>query len=189
MYVADTAVGAIKVITPTNSLCKFLKLLDSLCKMFGVHWHGVQAESHSIQDAISTLSKLTSVVDFWENEIQKKMGRKAATQGPQGTISSKSKCSIEILKESLCSLRDFLKEVNPQFDSFLKLVATLTLVVENFFTQMRSRNDMLTALEFAYLFAPTIRESLKQLTDSGFVYYTSPHFYYEVPDEMKLPFR
>ena len=54
---------------------------------------------------------------------------------------------------------------------------------------MRSRNDMPTALEFAYLFAPTIRESLKQLTDTGFVYYTSPHSYYEQPDEMKLPFR
>ena len=48
---------------------------------------------------------------------------------------------------------------------------------------------MLTALEFAYLFAPTICKSLKQLTDSGFVYYTYPHSYYEVPDEMKLPFR
>ena len=54
---------------------------------------------------------------------------------------------------------------------------------------MPSRNDIPTALEFAYLFAPTIRESLKQLTDIGFVYYTSPHSYCEVPDEMKLPFR
>ena len=73
--------------------------------------------------------------------------------------------------------------------SFLKLVATFTLVVENFFSQMRSRNDTPTALEFAHLFAPTIRESLKQLTGIGFVYYTFPHSYYEVPDEMKLPFR
>lgn len=95
---------------------------------------------------------------------------------------------MKILSESLCSLRDFLKDVNPGFNSFLKLVATLTLVVENFFSQMRSRNHMPTALEFAYLFAPTIRESLKQLTDTGFVYYTSPHSYYEQPDEMKLPF-
>ena len=54
---------------------------------------------------------------------------------------------------------------------------------------MRSRNDTPTSLEFAYLFAPTTRESLKQLTDIIFVYYTSPHSYYEVPDEMKLPFR
>ena len=189
MFVADTAVGAIKVVTPTNSLCKFLELLDSLCRMFGIHLRGVQAESHSIEEAISSLSELSSVVDLWVDEVQEKMGRKAATQGPQGTISSKSKRSVEILSESLCSLRDFLKDVNPGFNSFLKLVATLTLVVENFFSQMRSRNDMPTALEFAYLFAPTIRESLKQLTDTGFVYYTSPHSYYEQPDEMKLPFR
>ena len=60
MFVADTAVGAIKVITPTNSLCKFLELLDSLCKMFGVHLPGVQAESHTIEDAISSLSELSS---------------------------------------------------------------------------------------------------------------------------------
>ena len=189
MFVADTAVGAIKVVTPTNSLCKFLELLDSLCRMFGVHLRGVQAESHTIEDAISSLSELSSVVDLWVDEVQEKMGRKAATQGPQGTISSKSKRSVEILRESLCSLRDFLKDVNPGFHSFFKLVATLTLVVENFFSQMRSRNDMPTALEFAYLFAPTIRESLKQLTDTGFVYYTSPHSYYEVPDEIKLLFR
>lgn len=158
MFVADTAVGAIKVVTPTNSLCKFLELLDSLCRMFGVHLRGVQAESHTIEDAISSLSELSSVVDLWVDEVQEKMGRKAATQGPQGTISSKSKRSVEILRESLCSLRDFLKDVNPGFHSFFKLVATLTLVVENFFSQMRSRNDMPTALEFAYLFAPTIRE-------------------------------
>ena len=189
MFVADTAVGAIKVVTPTNSLCKFLELLDSLCRMFGVHLRGVQAESHTIEDAISSLSELSSVVDLWVDEVQEKMGRKAATQGPQGTISSKSKRSVEILRESLCSLRDFLKDVNPGFHSFFKLVATLTLVVENFFSQMRSRNDMPTALEFTYLFAPTIRESLKQLTDTGFVYYTSPHSYYEVPDEIKLLFR
>ncbi|CAH3147864.1 unnamed protein product, partial [Porites lobata] len=95
----------------------------------------------------------------------------------------------EKARKRLCSLRDFLKDVNPGFNSFLKLVANLRELLENFFCQMRSRNDMPTALEFAYLFAPTIRESLKQLTDTGFVYYTSPHSYCEVPHEMKLPFR
>ena len=82
MYVADTAVGAIKLITQTNSLCKFLELLDSLCKMFGVHLRGVQAESHTIDDAISSLSELSSVVDSWVDQIQEKVGRKATTQAP-----------------------------------------------------------------------------------------------------------
>ena len=48
---------------------------------------------------------------------------------------------------------------------------------------------MPAVLEFAYLFVPTIRESLKQLTDAGFVYYTSPHSYYETPESTKIPFR
>ena len=43
---------------------------------------------------------------------------------------------------------------NLGFNIFLKLVATLTLVVENFSSQMHSRNDMPAALEFAYLFVP-----------------------------------
>ena len=44
---------------------------------------------------------------------------------------------------------------------------------------------MPAVLEFAYLFVPTIRESLKQLTDTGFVYYTSPHSYYEAPESTR----
>ena len=62
-------------------------------------------------------------------------------------------------------------------------------MVENFFSKMRSRNDMPTVLEFAHLFAPTIRESLKQLTDTGFAYNTSSSAHYEAPGEMKLSFR
>ena len=50
MYVADTVVGAIKVNTQTNSLGKFLELLDLLCRIFGVHLRSVQGESHTIDD-------------------------------------------------------------------------------------------------------------------------------------------
>ena len=46
-----------------------------------------------------------------------------------------------------------------------------------------------TVLEFAHLFAPTIRASLKQLTDTGFAYHTSSSAHYEAPDEIKLSFR
>lgn len=35
IYVTDTAVGALKMITPTNSLNKFLELLDVLYKFLG----------------------------------------------------------------------------------------------------------------------------------------------------------
>ena len=128
-------------------------------------------------------------MDLWIDQVQEKMGRKSATQGPQGTMSAKSRQSVEILIESLSSMKDFFHKVNPGFQSYLKLATALTLAVENFYSQMRSRNDMPTVLEFAYLFVPNIRESLKQLTDTGFVYYTSPHSYYEAPESTKIPFR
>ena len=51
-------------------------------------------------------------------------------------------------------MKDFFQEVNPGFQSYLTLAATLTLVVENFYSQMCSRNDMPTVLEFARLFVP-----------------------------------
>jgi len=85
-------------------------------------------------------------MDLWIDQVQKKMGRKSAMQGPQGTISAKSRQSVEILIESLSSMKDFFHEVNTGFQSYLKLAATLPLALENFYSQMRSRNDMPTGL-------------------------------------------
>ena len=81
-----------------------------------------------------------------------------------------------------------LTEINPEYHSIIKLAAMLTLVVESFFSKMRVRNDMPTVLEFAYLFSPAIHETLKQLTDTGFVYYTSSSSHYEFPEMMALSF-
>ena len=51
----------------------------------------------TVEHAISLLNELSSEVDLWVDKVQEKMGRKAATQGPQETILSKSKHSIEIV--------------------------------------------------------------------------------------------
>ena len=40
IYVADTAVGAIKMVSPTSSLGKSLGLLHTICRSFGVHLRG-----------------------------------------------------------------------------------------------------------------------------------------------------
>ena len=102
--------------------------------------------------------------------MQEKMGRKLAAQGPHGTISAKSRRSLEIMKESLSMLGQCLTEINPDFHSVIKLAATMMLVVENLFSKMQSRNDM-------------------PLTHTGYVYYTSPSSHYEAPEMMKLSFR
>ena len=157
-----------------------------------VIWHSferVQGEVHAIDEAVTSLNMISLSCDTWVKEVQDKMGRNISTQGPEGTISSKSCRSLEILKDSLTSLGNHVSMVSPDYHKVLLLASTLTLVVENFFSKIQSRNDMPTVLEFAHLFAPTIRESLKQLTDTGFAYHTSSTAHYEAPDEMKLSFR
>ena len=72
LFVADTAVGAIKMITPTNSLCEFLGQVDLLCKSFGVHLKGVQVEAHAIDEAVTSLSKISLSCDACVKEVQDK---------------------------------------------------------------------------------------------------------------------
>ena len=50
-------------------------------------------------------------MDLWIDQVQEKMGRKSATQGPQETISAKSQRIVEILIESLSSMKDFFQEL------------------------------------------------------------------------------
>ena len=96
LFVADTAVGVIKMITPTNSLCEFLGQLDLLCKLFGVRLKGVQGEVHVVDEAVTSLSMISLSCDARVKEVQDKMGRNISTQGPEGTISSKSRRSLDI---------------------------------------------------------------------------------------------
>ena len=79
LFVADTAFGAIKMITPTNSLCEFLGQLDLLCKSFGVHLKGVQGEAHAIDEAVASLSIISLACDAWVKKVQDKMGRNNST--------------------------------------------------------------------------------------------------------------
>ena len=53
---------------------------------------------------------------------------------------------------------------------------------------MRARNDTPTVLEFAYLFGPTIKEVLKELTDCGYHYFTGSGSHYERSDQLPLQF-
>lgn len=90
------------------------------------------------------MSKLSSLMDLWIDQVQERMGRESATQGTQGAISTQSR-----LIESLSPVKISFQEVNPELQNHLKLGVSLVLVIEDFYSQMRSRNDMLTVLEFA----------------------------------------
>ena len=188
IYVADTAVGRVCMVTRTSSLSLFLKQTDIVCRTFGIHLSGVRPDIYTVSQAIAAFRGVSSLLSTWEREAAESLGRAGTLQGPQGTPSSKSIKSVQIILESLQRLNESLSYVNADYIMQLRLASLLTLVVEHLFSKMRSRNPTPTVLEYAQLFGPTMKESVKQLTKCGFHYFTASSSFYELPEGGSLHF-
>ena len=82
-------------------------------------------------------------------------------------------------------IKDVLEQTSPGYIKRLDLSSLLTLVYERLFSTMRSRYEMPMVLQFAQLFSPVLRESLKQMSCCSFQYFRSPRSYYPVPEGMQ----
>ena len=183
MYVCDTAVGRVCVISPTSSLSSYLEQNDVICKTFGIHLRGTPPEVVNITQALDKLRGVSSWLNSWERQTRESLGRTGAVEGPQGIASSKSISSVNIITNSLQTLKETVEYVNSGYLANLRLTSLLTLVVEHLFSKMRSRNPTPTVLEYSYLFGPTMKENVKQLTKCGFHYFTSRSSFYELPEK------
>ena len=188
IYVADTAVGRVCMVTPTSALSLYLEQTDTVCKTFGIHLPGISLNIYSISQAIAAFRDVSSLLSTWERETAESLCRASTVQGPQGTPSSKSIQSVKVILESLGILKESLSYINADFISHVRLASLLTLVVEHLFSKMRSRNPTPTLLEYAQLFGPTMKENVKQLTKCGFHYFTASSSFYELPDGGSLHF-
>ena len=189
LYVADTAVGRVCLVTPTSSLSKYLEQFDIVCKTFAIHLPTVPPEIFSVHEAIEAVRGVSSLLNTWEKKVADDLRKgTSVVQGPQGVPSSKTIKSVEMMLNSLMSLEKAIKYINADYMPHVRLASLLTLVVEHLFSKMRSRNPTPTVLEYAYLFCPAMKENVKQLTDTGFHYYTARASYYEIPEGSTLRF-
>ena len=85
-----------------------------------------------------------------------------------------NKLTIQTL-ERICSR---LHEIPPSLLDSVNLKSLITLVVENLFAEMRQGNEMPLVLQFAYHFSSAVREYIKRITQSSFIYHTSSSSYY-----------
>lgn len=101
IYVADTAVGRVCMVTRTSSLSLFLKQTDIVCRTFGIHLSGVRPDIYTVSQAIAAFRGVSSLLSSWKREAAESLSREGTSQGPQGTPSLKSIKSIQIIPESL----------------------------------------------------------------------------------------
>lgn len=103
------------------------------------------------------LRGVSSWLNSWERETREALCRREAVQGPQGISSSKNISSVNIITESLQSLKETIEYVNSGCLTQHRLVSLPTLVVEHLFSKIRPRNPIPTVLEYVYLFVPTMK--------------------------------
>lgn len=188
LFVTDSAVGSVRMITQTSAMCGFLKQINLLYRSFGVHLKGHPPEQHSMDEVIEALESIYHFCTSWMADIQSFTEKRGVVQGPEGIVSSKTIESVQMMLQSAKELKTSVNHINPQFLELIKPSSMLTLIVEHLFSKMRTRNDTPTVLEFAYLFGPTIKELLKELTNCGYHYFTGSGSHYEKPDQLPLQF-
>ena len=97
IYVCDTAVGRVCVISPTSSLSSYLEQNDVICKTFGIHLRGTPPEVVTVSQGLNKMRGVSLWLNSWERETRESLGRTGAVQGPQGISSSKSISCVNII--------------------------------------------------------------------------------------------
>jgi hypothetical protein len=179
LYVCDTGIGSIKMITPLSPYIKYLHAVHDLMSMFGVHSKQQQSLNNCIQ-------RLQEIVVYLEEALQKCAERYdksvISLQGPHGVPSTKTVSTIKQMLDGLISVNDVITSLCPEYMENVKVKSFTTLVNEHLHGQMRQRYAMPTQLEFSQAFVPVIEECVKKVCESGFLYYSGRKSYYEVPN-------
>ena len=107
------------------------------------------------------------------------MSETSATNGPQETVSKKTRVSVSLLKEGMDRVHKNVMDVNPQFVDDLLLETLLTTKVENLHAVSHLKHETFTVLTYAQDFGTICKESLKRTSTRE--YYTHDESYYPVP--------
>ena len=87
-----------------------------------------------------------------------KMKETTATDGPEGTVSSKTQESLVLLERGTEQLRDNVKNVNEDYLGDIDLRTLLTTQVENLHAVSHFKNETFTALQYAQVFGSLINQ-------------------------------
>lgn len=139
-----------------------------------------------MEEAIDLTQSYYSFLEKASLKVQQIKGSTAKTQGPDGTLSSSTLNSVEMILLGLNRLKEDVIHLNPEYLKDIEVRSLLTLSVENFFSSMRGGNTITpTVLDFCRHFPRGTNELLKRVTKNPFNYFTNPKASYCVQPSMK----
>ena len=179
IFVTDAQVGAIKLITDIRCAVKFLENLGKLYQAFSVHQKHKRLRTTSLQEAEEKVQSAFGYFQGTIQSVQTLLGTNKQTNGPEGTISTKSVKSVKMISQGLTRLRPNINEINSEQKANPEVL--LTVKVENLHAVSHFKHPTCMQLHYARDFGSTALESAKRMTRWSAFYFTHPTSYYPVP--------
>ena len=126
------------MVSKNSPLVKYLGNLREFGITFGLHQKKQTPVSFTLDRAIS---RIQDVYDFdcqCVNQVKAFLGTTAQTQGFQGTVSTVVLEDGKRILQTLMDIKDLLSQHAPQLLEVFKMKSLLTLICENFFSEMRA---------------------------------------------------
>ena len=119
-----------------TGIAEFLGKLKVLVKAFNIHSKKstVREPQKSVNEAIAMVDEVLEYVKYCSRKARELQSlAKETTNGPEGTLSSKSLKSLELMAQLLSKVANNIKDLSsyPGFEVNLNLESLLTLNVEN----------------------------------------------------------
>ena len=101
--VTVNAAGGVKVVTSLSGTINFLKNLGLLYDIFGIYGEETGVEEVFLRKAVECMSNIDSFIQGSVKNVKQrfKICNTRANNGPQGTVSQKTKLSFSLLKKGI----------------------------------------------------------------------------------------
>ena len=124
-------VGAVKLITDVGCAVKFLKNLRKLYQAFSVHQKHKRTHTSILQEAGEMMKSVSGYLQGTVQSVRTLLGNSKETNGPDGTVGSKTIGSVNMINQGLTRLQSNIAKINPELT--VNPEALLTVKVENLY--------------------------------------------------------
>ena len=179
VFITDAHVGAVKLITDARCAVKFLENLGKLYQAFSVHQKHKPTHMSTLQEAEESVKSVSEYLQGTVQSVQTLLDTNKQTNGPEGTIASKTVKSVDMINQGLERLQRNIMKMKPELT--VNPEALLTVKVENLRAVSHFKHPTCMHLHYARDFGSTALESAKRATQWSAFYFTHSTSYYPVP--------
>ena len=103
LFLCDSQAGEISIIKGLDGTCDVLLSIGEIYRSFGVHKKHHSMAPVSVQESEENLTSVADYIKHTVDEVKALTGRKT-TNGPDGTIASKTAASIQMIADGVKTL-------------------------------------------------------------------------------------